>query len=55
MKSYLRNMTAPAVLVYTDKIGSRLRYSFDLVFRTLLGMPYQLTNDRVRAEAHDGP
>jgi len=55
MKSYLRSMIAPYVLVYTDKIGSRLRYTFDLVFRTLLGMPYQLINDKERAAAHEGP
>lgn len=48
-------MTTPAVLVYTDKIGARLRYTFDLVFRTLLGMPYLLTTDRLSAQAHEGP
>ncbi|MFN3528685.1 MAG: polysaccharide deacetylase family protein [Bacteroidia bacterium] len=48
-------MQAPVLHIYTDKIGPRLRYTMDLVFRTLLGFHYRLITDSKQVNLIQGP
>lgn len=48
-------MEAPSLLICVDQINARLRYTMDLVFRTLLGWPYRLSSDPAEAMQYDGP
>jgi len=43
------------ILVYSDRYSSRLRYSLDFIFQTMLGTAYQLTQDEVAFQKATGP
>src|SRR5687767_4404481 len=43
------------ILIHTHKITERLRYTFDLIFKNLLAVDYELTEDKVRFQDYDGP
>lgn len=43
------------ILIYSDRYSSRLRYSLDLVFHTLMGTSYQLTQDETAFREASGP
>lgn len=39
------------LLIYSDQLSSRLTYTVDLIFSQLLGIPYELTNNRAEFES----
>lgn len=43
------------LLIYTARTTSRLRYTFDLFLKDLLGLPYVLTNEENEFRNHTGP
>jgi len=43
------------ILIYSDRYSSRLRYSLDLIFHTLLGTSYELTQDEETFRLATGP
>lgn len=43
------------ILIYTHISSARIKYVMDLVFNTVLDMPYELTNDRQQYERSDLP
>lgn len=43
------------ILIYTHKITKRVHYIFKLFFDTLLGVPFELTQDVEKYKACDGP
>lgn len=43
------------ILIYSDRYSSRLRYSLDLVIRTMMGLSYELTHDPESFRNATGP
>ena len=43
------------MLVYTPHITNRCKYIFQVVFETVLKLPFELTNDVHLFESHLGP
>lgn len=43
------------ILIYSDRYSSRLRYSLDLVIRTMMGLSYELTHDLEGFRNASGP
>jgi len=43
------------ILIYSDRYSSRLRYSLDFIFHTLLGIRFELTQDEAAFRQANGP
>ena len=43
------------LLVYTDKVTARVRYTFNLLLNELLGLQLEITSDEGAFSDHDGP
>lgn len=44
-----------SLLIYTPAVTNRITYTFDLLFTDLLGLQYELTQDALAFNAHNGP
>lgn len=43
------------LLIYTEQITGRIRYTFNLTFRSLLGVPFELTTNPEEFKNYSGP
>ena len=43
------------MLIYTNNITNRIRYIFQTIFTDVWNTPYELTNDLLRFQKHEGP
>ena len=43
------------LLVYTHQITNRVRYTFNLIFKSVLGVDCEITSDMVRFKQYEGP
>ena len=43
------------LLVYTTRFSNRLKYTFDLILKDVIGIQYQFTSKKAEFEKHDGP
>ncbi|MBI9032975.1 MAG: polysaccharide deacetylase family protein [Bacteroidales bacterium] len=43
------------LLIYTEKVTSRVKYIFGVFFDDLLGVPYEITNDAENYQSFEGP
>lgn len=43
------------LLIYTEKITNRVKFTMGLYFRDILHVKYELTSDQQAFEAYDGP
>lgn len=42
------------LLIYTPRITNRVRYTFDLIFKTVLGVEYEITSDEQKFRQYSG-
>lgn len=48
-------MVGPPIVVYTPTVTTRLKYTFDLIFKDLLGVDYQFVTSSMQFAAMSGP
>ncbi len=48
-------MPASSLVIYTPSVTPRLKYTFDLIFRELLGIDYKIVKNQQEFRAFAGP